>query len=1206
MTTLDPLRIPLRGLTLIEASAGTGKTYGIATLYLRMLLELGLEVDRILVVTFTEAATEELRDRIRRRLAQALDWFRGGAMARDEDGGKDPILAELLAGLPDLSRAHRLLVDALTRMDEAAIYTIHGFCLRTLTDHAFESGAAFDAEFITDETRLRTLAIADFWRSRVAGADPKTAHWVRQQWRTPQDLLLDLGPTLALEDLCLLPPVDPAGAEAAQRELAEVCARIGEYWHRAAEEIGTILISSPALNRRSYTGPVVARALRAAEELAVATELPASSSADFERLTPAGLARGTKPDHSPPTHPFFDLCGYLPELVYQASISPRTLFLTSARTFVRAALEQRKRDQGLLYYDDLLRLLDQALARDSAEALAAAVRNRYPVALIDEFQDTDPQQYRIFRRLYVRQPDCGLFLIGDPKQAIYAFRGADIFTYMQARDDSTHGGRRYGLTVNRRSGSRLVTAVNSLFGSVREPFIYDDYIGFDPVAPGPTADAEPLRIRGVEPVPLQFWMLRLDADNQTTRPPGFIRSDAALASASQACAEFIADLLSQADAAQVTIGERALEPKDIALLVRTHREGDWVRQALRTCGIGSVSLSEDSVFATEDAEELATLLRALGSRHDEGQLRAALATTLLGRTATELTQLAADESAWEALSARFQGYRERWRRQGILVALQELLVVERIPARLLRRPDGERRLTNLLQLMELLQVAAGGYPGLDELLRWLSERRTEQVEDQTRQLRLESDEGLVKVVTLHKSKGLEYPLVFIPFPWSYFKGLGKKAPVFFHAPEDKGACLDLGSGDRDLHARLARTEQLAERLRLLYVGVTRASKLCVLCWGKINGIRDAGLTYLLHRDPDSKSPTSCLQQLSEDAIRADLDALAARAPDAIQVRDLPVPTSVRWVDRSIDTARLASRELRATIDTSWQVTSYSSLVRGEESGRPDFDAAPPPTAPEAEPGTPVDPLLALPAGAHVGRFLHRLIEELDFPQATGATLTHTIRNLLETHGGLGSGRTGERDWAPVVEDLITNALDTWLDPAASLRLRDIAADDRITELEFRFPVAELKPASLSAVLAVSEVHSDSAEGLGFEPMRGLMHGFIDLVVRHAGRFYIVDYKSDRLGDRLAAYEREGLRAAICHHRYGLQYLIYTLALHRFLDQRLPGYDYSTHFGGVYYLFLRGMRPRLGPDCGIWYERPPQRLIAALDHLFVTGQAAEGP
>jgi len=1210
MTTLDPLRIPLRGLTLIEASAGTGKTYSITTLYLRLLLELGLEVDRILVVTFTEAATEELRDRIRRRLVQALDWFQGDRTARggggEEGGGEgDLVLAELLSGLPDRERARTLLTDALTRMDEAAIHTIHGFCLRTLTDHAFESGVAFDAEFITDETRLRATAVADFWRTQVAGADPETVRWVRRQWKTPQDLLPDLAPTLALDDLRLLPRVDAASIEAVRRELDEVCARIREQWREVAEQVADILTTSPALNRRSYTKKVVARTLQAAGLLAAATEPPASLPADFERLTPAGLARGAKADHTPPAHPFFDLCGRLPELLRRTHVGARALFLTSARTFARAALEQRKRDEGLLYYDDLLRRLDQALAGDGSEALAAGVRERYPVALIDEFQDTDPQQYRIFRRLYAGRSDRGLFLIGDPKQAIYAFRGADIFTYMQARDDSARAGRRYGLTVNRRSGSRLVAAVNRLFTSARQPFVYADYIDFDPVEPGPTADAEPLRIQGVEPIPLQFWMLRLDADNRTTRPPDFIRGDAALASAARACAEHIVHLLNQADAGRVTIGEKALEPGDIALLVRTHREGDQVQQALRARGVSSVSLSEDSVFATEDAEELATLLRALAELHDEGRVRAALATTLLGYKAAELARLADDELAWEALLARFQSYREHWRRQGILAALQELLAAEQVPARLLRRPDGERRLTNLLQLMELLQVAAGERPGMDELLRWLTERRAERAGDQARQLRLESDEGLVKVVTLHKSKGLEYPLVFIPFPWSYFKGPQGQAPVFFHTPGDKRACLDLGSDDRDRHARLARIEQLAERLRLFYVGVTRAAKLCVLCWGKVNGIQDAALAYLLHPDPDSESPASRMSHLSEDEIRADLDALAARAPDAIQVRDLPAPTDERWAGDRGDVARLAPKEFRSIIDASWRVTSYSGLVQGEESERPDFDAAGAPPTPEAEPGgAPADPLFALPAGIHVGHFLHRLFENLDFPHATGAVLTHAVRNLLDHYGGLGEGRgEGEGSWAPVVEELVTNVLDTWLDPAASLCLRDLPAGDRITELEFHFPVAELAPASLSAALAVSETHADNADGLAFEPMHGLMHGFIDLVFRHAGRFYIVDYKSNRLGDRLTAYERKGLHAAIRHHRYDLQYLIYTLALHRFLGRRLPGYDYPTHFGGVYYLFLRGMRPRLGPRCGIWYERPPQRLIAALDRLFADGRMA---
>lgn len=1196
MTALDPLQTPLQGLILIEASAGTGKTYSIATLYLRLLLELGLEVDQILVVTFTEAATEELRDRIRRRLSQALDWLRGDG----EGDEKDPILAELLSGLPDREQAGALLTDALTRMDEAAIYTIHGFCLRTLTDHAFESGVAFEVEFITDETRLRTTAVEDFWRRQVANAAPEATRRVRRQWKTPQALLADLQPTLALEDLRLLPRVDAADVEAMDRELAAVFAQLREQWRHASDQVEDILATSPDLNRRSYNKRVVAQAVRTAAALATATEPPESLPADFKRLTPVGLARGAKAGQCPPTHPFFDLCGRLSELSFQVHAGAKARFLTSARASVRSDLERRKGDEGLLYYDDLLRCLDRALAGDGAEALATGVRDRYPVALIDEFQDTDPQQYRIFHRLYGRRPERGLFLIGDPKQAIYAFRGADIFTYMQARDDSARAGRRYGLTVNRRSGSRLVEAVNCLFASAHEPFVYQDYIGFEPVDPGPTADEEPLRLDGVEPVPLQFWMLRINEENQTRKTPISIRNDAALASAAEACADYIVDLLNRADAGRATLGERNPEPRDIALLVRTHREGDLVQQALRDRGISSVSLSEDSVFATEDAGELATLLQALVELHDEGRVRAALATTLLGYSAAELERLADDELAREALLARFQSYRERWRQQGVMVALQELLAVERIPARLLRRPYGERRLTNLLQLLELLQVASGEHPGMDELLRWLDDRRTEREGDTAQRLRLESDEGLVKVVTLHKSKGLEYPLVFIPFPWSYFKGSGGEAPVFFHAPGDKRACLDLGSGDRGIHARLERTERLAERLRLFYVGVTRAAKLCVLCWGKVNGIQDAALAYLLHRDPESEFPTSRLPYLSEAEIRADLDALASRAPDAIQVRDLPVPTGEPWVGDRVDPARLTPREFRSTIDTGWQVTSYSSLVRGGESERPDFDAIAVPPGSEAESDVPTDSIFALPVGPHTGHFLHRLFEDLDFPHAAGKALTHSVRDLLDRYSGLGKGHAPDRDWASVVENLVTNVLDTCLDPAIPLRLRDIAAADRIPELEFHFPVTGPDPESLGAALAVSEAHADNVEGLGFEPLRGLMHGFIDLVLRHEGRFYIIDYKSNRLGDRLTAYERDGLHAAICHHRYDLQYLIYTLALHRFLSQRLPGYDYRTHFGGVYYLFLRGMRPQLGPSCGVWYDQPPYRLIEALDHLFAGG------
>ncbi len=1204
MITLQPLQIPLQGLALIEASAGTGKTYTITTLYLRLLLERGLGVDQILVVTFTEAATEELRDRIRKRVAQAFQWLHADiATLRSEES----TLADLLLGLPDVGAARAALADALTRMDEAAIYTIHGFCLRTLQDNAFESGAAFDVEFITDETRLRATAIEDFWRSEVAQASSEKAEWVRGWWTTPEALLADLRPTLSLDDLKLLPEVDEGAVASVRRQLVGVFAQLRALWHERGSEVEDILKTSPALNRRSYNANILAKAIRAAEELASANEPPDSLPVGFDRLTPAKLERGTKAGHSPPTDPFFNLCGRFEALLQRVDVRAKALFLTCARQSVREALDRRKRDEGMMYFDDLLRRLDQALAADGGSALATKVRERYPVALIDEFQDTDPQQYRIFRRIYGGQKKCGLFLIGDPKQAIYAFRGADIFTYMRARDDSERDGLQYTLDVNWRSGSRLIRAVNALFGTATAPFIYESYIGFDPVDPGLQADAKPLRIDGVEPVPLQFWMLRINDQNQTTRPPGFIRSDAALVEAGCACAEYVAGLLGLAGKGRATIGDRTLEPGDIALLVRTHREGDLIQQALRTCGISSVSLSEDSVFATEDADELTGLLAALAEPGDEGRVRAALASSLLGRSAAELERLAGDEMAWERVQARFRSYGDRWRQQGIMVALQELLANEQVPARMLRRPDGERRLTNLMQLLELLQVASGEHPGADGLLRWLVDQAFAGERDQARQLRLESDEGLVKVVTLHKSKGLEYPLVFFPFPWSYFKLPKRPPPAFFHSPEDKTACLDLGSDEETTHRALERTEQLAERLRLFYVGVTRAAKLCVLCWGKVNEIQGSALAYLLHRDLEADVPASRMKALSEEGIRNDLQRLAGDAPGTIEVRDLPEPDGARWTGAPVDPDRLAARVFDSSIDAGWRVASYSALVRGEDAERPDYDGSAQPRSTDTDAVSPVEPVFELPAGTHAGHLLHAVLEELDFPTAKGEILTNVVRDLLERYGGLTSARGYAvemgRDWAPTVEDLVTNVLDTWLDPGETLRLRDIPAADRVAELEFHFPVQRLDPQALRDTLAASSDHAGAADGLGFEPMRGLMRGFIDLVFRREGRFFIVDYKSNRLGNRLQDYVRDGLREAIRQHRYDLQYLIYSLALHRFLRWRLPGYDFERHFGGVYYLFLRGMRPDRGYETGVWYDRPPRELIDGLDRLFGGGREA---
>lgn len=1200
MNGFDPLTIPLRGVALIEASAGTGKTYTLTTLYLRLLLEQGLAVDRILVVTFTEAATEELRDRVHRRLAQALDWLQQGDLEARRT--KDPVLFELLRRLNDRETACTTLGDALTRLDEAAIYTIHGFCQRVLQEHTFESGAPFDAEFISDETHLRRIAIADFWRRRVSAASREEALFIREHWKTPEALLKVLRPTLALDALRVIPPLNEAVVARTRQQLEQVLECLRSQWKARRQEVIDILRTSPALNRVAYNRRAVAKALAAAEVLADGRGVPAALPDGFEYLTSSQLAQRTKANESPPSHPFFTLCEAVADQLPKFLVQRKTLFLQQARDAVRSTLEQHKREQRLLYFDDLLRWLDRALGGQGAESLARAIRERYPVALIDEFQDTDPQQYRIFRKVYQRRPACGLFLIGDPKQAIYAFRGADIFTYMQARDDTNVQGLTHTLDENWRSGSRLVEAVNTLFESVPCPFIYEPHIHFARVKTSATADQERLLVEGAEPVPLQFWMLPVTGTNATKK--GFIRKDAACEMAALACAERIAALLNLADAGRASIGEQRIQPRDMAVLVRTHREGNIVQQALRDCNVSSVTLSQDSVFKSGEAQELNIVLEALATLADEGRVRAALATSLLGRSASELEALAQDEHAWEAVLERFQSYHDLSRDRGFIVAFHALLVKEGIGGRLRQYPDGERRLTNLLQLAELLQVAADEHAGIDSLRRWFAEERMAQGSDEARQLRLESDEGLVKVVTMHKSKGLEYPLVFIPFPWSYFDPRSdKSSPPFFHDPKDRVACLDLGSDHVEQHRELASTEQLAERLRLFYVALTRAAKLCVLCWGRVNEVENSALAYLLHNDPANRVPASGMKTLSEGAIRADLDALAARAPTCIAVSDLPPAMATVWSGPGMDPGALTAASFDGAIDAAWRISSYSGLVRDHEAERSDDGAEEAPGGPAevAVHAEGAEGVFELPRGAQTGEFLHQVFENLDFPEAAGEGLSQVVRRLLERYGQLLMRRhlatETASDWTPVVEALVSNVLDTFLDEAGTLRLRDIALTDRLNELEFHFPIERLDEAALRAVLSSFDDHQDTGNGITFEPTRGLMRGFVDLVFRHGGRFYIVDYKSNHLGTRLEAYAREGLRQAIQQHRYDLQYLIYTLAVHRFLGQRVAGYDYDRHFGGVYYLFLRGMRATEGPRYGVWHDRPQRRLIESLDGLF---------
>ncbi len=1177
MSTLQPfdaMKLPLHGVRLIEASAGTGKTYSITTLYLRLLLEQDRTVEQILVVTFTNAATEELGERIRERLASALRFLEQGDWAAHAE--EDAILAEWLRERPDAEADRVRLRAALAGMDQAAISTIHGLAQRVLREQAFDTGAPFEAEFLEDESELRARAARDFWRRWLAAEiAPRLRDYVLDAIKGPDALLARL--RTRLNDTALIPQPDTGTPEEEGEALLGEEQALEKRWEGLKQayvehgaEAEDLVRYSEALNRNRYRESGVEKALTQLRALCEGERPLADLEAKFELLTTETLQASVRKGKELPHNPLFDACDDYwrqAQQVQARAARYRIAFLREARAAIRENLDRYKEQAQVLAFDDLLDRLAAALDGEQGDALAARLRERYPVAMIDEFQDTDAVQYRIFSRVYGEAGDTnekhGLFLIGDPKQAIYGFRGGDIFTYLRAARDARS---RYGLDTNWRSSSRLLAAFNTLFGSRADAFVQPG-IDYQPVKPSPRADEKPLRIDGEAPVPLQCWRLWVTEGKA-------IKVDDARDEAADHCARHIAWLLD----GHATLDGEPLQAGDIALLVDTHKQAEQVQAALRRAGVASVHLGNDSVFESAEAADLLHLLQALAGCEDARLLRGALGGPLLGHDAAQLAAWLADDAAWEAVQERFFDYRRIWEERGFIQAFMRLLHDEDLAARLLAGPQGERRLTNLLQLAELCQHASAAHPGIEPLLRWLEAQIRLGAGGEAQRQRLESDARLVKVVTLHASKGLEYPVVYVPFPWH---GKDSPKPGFLYHDSEGRACLWLGTfKEAPPEVQQAwREESLAESMRLFYVALTRAARLCVLCWGRVNKGQNSALAALLYSGEHIARP----KRLPDEAeVFAPLERLAEACPEGIAVCDPPEAsgTPPRVVDRS----GLQARPFEGRIDSAWRVSSYSGLISGHDSDRPDFDAQ---AGEEAAPAAP-DPVQALPASARFGIFIHGLLEQLDFTTFEPQAARPLTERLALRHG------LGGLDLA-AVDALLQRVLATPL-PGVGLALGELPRARRLDEMEFHFRVHALTPARLQAALADLSDWAGAADGLDFHGLQGLLHGFVDLVFEHQGRFHVVDYKSNRLDD----YGPESLAQAMQAHRYPLQALIYGLALHRHLQQRLPGYDPARHLGGVHYLFLRGMAP--GGGAGIWQRPLTPALIVALERAF-GGEAA---
>lgn len=1163
--SLDPLRLPLRGERLIEASAGTGKTFTIAALYLRLLLGLGgeaaypraISVEELLVVTFTDAATEELRGRIRSNIHE----LRIACMRGESD---NPLYSALLAEIADKDDAAKTLLLAERQMDEAAVFTIHGFCQRMLSLNAFESGMLFEQQLIEDESRLRYQACADFWRRHCYPLTRDIAAVIHDVWKGPRDLLKSLDRWLQGEAPQLKSP--PAADETLAERHQQIIGRIDSLKQQWREQVGEIegVLEDSGLDRRKFNrgnqGKWLEKVTAWAQEETLSYQLPDA----LEKFAQSFLLERTKAGGEPPVHPLFSAV----ESLLASSLTLTDLVLARAMVEIRDAVAREKRRRGELGFDDMLSRLDEALRGDSGEALASAIRQRFPVAMIDEFQDTDPQQYRIFRRIWRQRPETALLLIGDPKQAIYAFRGADIFTYMKARGDvAAH----YTLDTNWRSSPGMVGSVNRLFSLSDNPFMFRE-IPFLPVKSAAKNQGLRFTVDAADVPAMNVWLMPGDTvgagDYQTFM--------------AQLCATQIRDWLSagQQGRARLWRGEtsRPVQASDITVLVRNRLEAAQVREALQTLGIPSVYLSNrDSVFETLEAQELLWLLQAVLSPERENTLRSALATSMFGLTALDIENLNQDEQAWDALVEEFSEYRQIWRQRGVMPMLRALMTARHIAENLLATRGGERRLTDILHISELLQEAASQLESEHALVRWLTQHIAEPDSNAaSQQMRLESDKHLVQIVTIHKSKGLEYPLVWLPF----IARFRKQDQAFYHDRETFAAVLDLGQDEASLE--LAEAERLAEDLRLLYVALTRAVWHCSLGVAPLSSRKSGNSDFHL----------SALGRLLQAGEAMDAAGLAARLADFchgdIALQRPGELDLTPWQAPAASIPPLSARELQRRIADDWRVTSYSGLQQHGFSGgqdllpRLDVDAAGVGEVVEDPQLTPHQ----FPRGAAPGTFLHSLFEELDFTQPVP---DGWMAEKLQLSGF-------DAQWAPVLTDWLGGVLQTRL-PGPDIALNRLAARDKQVEMAFYLPIAQLLTAErLDALIRQYDPLSADTPPLDFRKVRGMLKGFIDLVFRHEGRYYLLDYKSNWLGEDREAYTRPAMEQAMRAHRYDLQYQLYSLALHRYLRHRLADYDYDRHFGGVIYLFLRGMDGQEGGQ-GIFTTRPVRPLIDGLDQLF---------
>jgi exodeoxyribonuclease V beta subunit len=1153
----------LKGINLIEASAGTGKTYAIAMLVLRFVVEQNIDIKEILVVTFTKAATNELKDRIRQRLVETR------LLVQDNNSQADVTIRQWLDNLnsPPEQIIQRLN-NALLDIDQAGIFTIHGFCQRMLAEHALESGQLFDFELTSDISAIKQACSDDFWRKQIYQRSAWAASLLTAQFQTPDKLLSSVN--YIADDLTVFP--DDADLEQKIIELKQLINLSKDDVLESLSVIQNKLAEEKFKN--SFSGVFAEYSQTLMDWLNEKQTLVP----DLSILTLQGLcdslnghkfrkSKANPYSSDEQKRHYLASIDFDPVLFEKLDSAVNSINLMLRRSLLQALREQvdKKLQQlNILSFDDLISRLATALIDEKAQGLCYQIQQRYQLALIDEFQDTDQKQWFIFSSLFSSKNHY-LYLIGDPKQAIYKFRGADINSYFAAQQQAQH---HFTLDKNWRSHPQLVQGINTLFA--KEAPFFSSYLPFNSVKAALSSEQGALIKDKLEQMPLV--LCQLDKSEKEIWSSGKAITEIRIGVVNE-----ILDLLTDNYCIQSKEKNPVL-PKDIAILVKSNKQAKDFQSALKEVGINAVVNSKESVFSSPQALELYSLLQAIAQPTNIVLVKQAIALNWFNLNGQQLFQTFNDQMAMDLWFSQFLKYQENWKKKGLMAMMQGLLTEEKVFLNLSNHVQAERNITNLQHCIELVQqVVIDDHLGINKTLDWLksniAKAELTSISTDDQQLRLESDDDAIKIITMHSAKGLEYPVVFCPFLWQRGNALTKERQVIKCHTNGK-MIADLGSKKFEQHRLIALEEELAEDLRIFYVAVTRAKYRCYIYWADVrtkDKANDSAMAYLLDFSTDD-----FLKQQQK------LQCYSTQQALVFEYRLLNTGQQVnRRYQPQQTKKKFAYKQKKRSSYSDWQMSSYTALSSLSITDVPEL---PEDKAREELVFIPEELNSSeLPRGVHTGNVIHDLLENIPFYYLAENNDISLQRDKACLRYGL------KTDTPEQIDQLLRNAVNTELSAhETSFSLRQLNEQTCLKEMPFYLSMNTLDTEQINQILE----DCPTFQALSKKAMRGFLTGFIDLICQYNGQYYLMDYKSNYL----QSYDDESLVLTMREHNYGLQYWIYTVVLHKYLQNRLPGYNYEQHFGGVKYLFVRGMSQK-AKNSGVYQIKPELAKIEQLVRLF---------